>query len=238
MILYVKLILAHLLGDFLLQPSSWVKAKKEKKIHSPELYYHTLIHGGLIMLLLWDIKYGLLALVMMTIHLAIDLLKIYAQNPSNATAWFLTDQALHLLSILIIGAIWSEPEFSFFKWLDRPQIWIYITALFFLTYVTGIAIQIMMTNWANAIDDDNNESLKDAGRYIGILERLFIFTFIVTGNLSAIGFLLAAKSIFRFGDLKDAKGRKLTEYILIGTLLSFGVATATGLLVLYFISGL
>lgn len=238
MILYVKLILAHLLGDFLLQPSSWVKAKKEKKIHSPELYYHTLIHGGLIMLLLWDIKYGLLALVMMTIHLAIDLLKIYVQNPSNVVKWFVGDQALHLLSILIIGTFWSEPEISFFNWLDTPQIWIYITALFFLTYVTGIAIQIMMANWANAIDDDNSESLKDAGRYIGILERLFIFTFIVTGNLSAIGFLLAAKSIFRFGDLKDAKGRKLTEYILIGTLLSFGVATATGLLVRYLISSL
>src|SRR5699024_5214767 len=188
--------------------------------------------------LLWDIKYGLLALVMMTIHLAIDLLKIYVQNPSNAVKWFVADQALHLLSILIIGTFWSEPEISFFNWLDTPQIWIYITALFFLTYVTGIAIQIMMANWANAIDDDNSESLKDAGRYMGILERLFIFTFIVTGNLSAIGFLLAAKSIFRFGDLKDAKGRKLTEYILIGTLLSFGVATATGLLVSYLIGGL
>jgi len=46
----------------------------------------------------------------------------------------------------------------------------------------------------------------------------------------AIGFLIAAKSVFRFGDLSRAKDRKLTEYILIGTLLSFGFAILIGLL--------
>jgi len=39
---------------------------------------------------------------------------------------------------------------------------------------------------------------------------------------------LAAKSIFRFGDLKEAKDRKLTEYVLVGTLLSFGIALLVG----------
>jgi hypothetical protein len=50
-----------------------------------------------------------------------------------------------------------------------------------------------------------------------------------------IGFLLAAKSVFRFGDLTRAKNRKLTEYILIGTLLSFLIAIATGLIVMHFL---
>jgi hypothetical protein len=58
-----------------------------------------------------------------------------------------------------------------------------------------------------------------------------VFCFILIGHFEAIGFLLAAKSIFRFGDLKEAKDRKLTEYVLIGTLLSFGVALLIGLLV-------
>ena len=65
-----------------------------------------------------------------------------------------------------------------------------------------------------------------------MLERLFVFIFVITGNWEGIGFLLAAKSVFRFGDLKESKDRKLTEYILIGTLLSFGIAIATGMLVL------
>ena len=69
-----------------------------------------------------------------------------------------------------------------------------------------------------------------------MLERLFVFVFVVTANWEGIGFLLAAKSVFRFGDLKESKDRKLTEYILIGTLLSFGIAIATGMLVLKLIS--
>jgi hypothetical protein len=66
------------------------------------------------------------------------------------------------------------------------------------------------------------------------MERLFVFTFVVMGRWEGIGFLMAAKSIFRFGDLKEAKDRKLTEYILIGTLLSFGIAMALGVAVVYF----
>ncbi|RYE13805.1 MAG: DUF3307 domain-containing protein, partial [Sphingobacteriales bacterium] len=50
-------------------------------------------------------------------------------------------------------------------------------------------------------------------------------------HFEAVGFLLAAKSIFRFGDLKEAHDIKLTEYVLIGTLLSFGMAIVTALLV-------
>jgi hypothetical protein len=78
-------------------------------------------------------------------------------------------------------------------------------------------------------------SLKNAGNFIGILERLFIFCFVLAGHFETIGFLLTAKSIFRFGDLKEAKDRKLTEYVLIGTLLSFGIALLTGLIVQNFL---
>ena len=75
------------------------------------------------------------------------------------------------------------------------------------------------------------KSLPNAGKYIGILERLLVFIFVVTGHWEAIGFLVAAKSVFRFGDLKDSRDRKLTEYILIGTLLSFGIAIIVGIIV-------
>jgi len=93
-------------------------------------------------------------------------------------------------------------------------------------------IQALMSNWSKSLHDSNEESLNNAGKYIGMLERLFVFTFVVTGNWEAIGFLLAAKSVFRFGDLKKSKDRKLTEYILIGTLLSFGIAIAIGIMTL------
>ncbi len=88
-----------------------------------------------------------------------------------------------------------------------------------------------MTHWNKSIElePDPSESLPKAGQYIGMLERVLVFTFISIGQWGAVGFLLAAKSIFRFGDLTRSKDRKLTEYILIGTFMSFGIAIATAL---------
>ena len=61
------------------------------------------------------------------------------------------------------------------------------------------------------------------------LKDYLVFVFMITNEWQAVGFLLAAKSVFRFGNLQEAKDRKLTEYILIGTLLSFGIAVLTGM---------
>lgn len=47
-------------------------------------------------------------------------------------------------------------------------------------------------------------------------------------QFAAIGFLLAAKSIFRFGDLRESSDCKRTEYILFGTFLSFTLAVLLG----------
>ena len=91
-----------------------------------------------------------------------------------------------------------------------------------------------MSTWDLA-EDNADDSLKSAGKYIGVLERIFAFGFIILNQWSAIGVLIAAKSVFRFGDLSRAKDRKLTEYMLIGSLLSFGLAIVIGLLYNYFI---
>ena len=92
-----------------------------------------------------------------------------------------------------------------------------------------------MSKWS--LEEDNSEdSLESAGKYIGILERLFVF--ILLNQWSAIGLLIAAKSVFRFGDLSRAKDRKLTEYILIGTLISFGLAIFIGPVYQYLIKQL
>ena len=57
MIILLKLILAHFIGDFLLQPTAWVKEKEVKKSKSKYLYAHILIHGVIVWLLLWDFNY-------------------------------------------------------------------------------------------------------------------------------------------------------------------------------------
>jgi hypothetical protein len=62
------------------------------------------------------------------------------------------------------------------------------------------------------------------GQYIGWLERILVMLLVLMEQPNGIGFLIAAKSILRFGEIKDASQRKVAEYIIIGTFLSFGWA--------------
>ncbi|PZV87450.1 uncharacterized protein DUF3307 [Algoriphagus aquaeductus] len=226
MIPLFQLILAHLLGDFLLQPTAWVMHKEKKKAKSPALYLHLLVHGVLILILL-GFGFWILAIVLTILHGLVDLTKLYFQKSATKTAWFFIDQLAHFISILGIWWLFFRPEISL-EW--SPSSWIYATALLLITQVAGIAIQVGLSNWSKDLDLSQESSLKNAGKYIGILERLFVFAFVILGKWEAIGFLLAAKSVFRFGDLRKAKDRKLTEYILIGTLLSFGISIGIGIL--------
>lgn len=59
------------------------------------------------------------------------------------------------------------------------------------------------------------------GTWIGILEREIIFMLGMLGQYEAIGFVIAAKSIARYGQLDN---KDFAEKYLIGTLLSAFVA--------------
>lgn len=232
MIIIIKLIIAHLIGDFLLQPKAWVLDIDIKKIRSKKLYFHLLIHGVLVLILFWQIDYWQLALIIILIHGFLEIIKLYFQQENKKTSWFIINQVLHGLSIYLIGLLWNQPTLNLSLIEVKSNTWIYAMALIFLTSFSGELIRVLMFNWSQSLNDGQEESLNHAGMYIGMLERLFVFTFVITGNWEAIGFLLAAKSVFRFGDLKESKDRKLTEYILIGTLLSFGIAILIGVMTL------
>jgi hypothetical protein len=103
-----------------------------------------------------------------------------------------------------------------------------ITFLYAIIHPASVMMRKFISRWTPDNEEHGSASLEEAGKYIGIFERLFVFAFILGGHWEAVGFLLAAKSVFRFGDLKDSKDRKLTEYVLIGTLLSFGIAMLAG----------
>lgn len=229
MILLVKLVLAHLIGDFILQPDTWVQDKNLRKHRSSKLYLHVLIHGLATWLLVWKTDFWLPVLIIITSHLIIDLIKIHLQDDENTTLWFVLDQCLHLLVIAAVWYTWSQPSLRIANF-PAENILIITTAVVFLLSPTSVIIKTSISQWTPETFYTISSSLPDAGKFIGYLERVLILIFILTGNLQAVGFLLAAKSVFRFGNLKESHDRKLTEYVLIGTLLSFGIAIIIALL--------
>lgn len=237
MLLFLKLLLAHILGDFVLQSNKWVKNKEENKLKSCKLYLHIGIHAILLLIIL-EFKlniYWLGILVIITTHFLIDVIKLYFQNDKTKRNWFFIDQLLHIIVLLITTSIYQGLHIELANIFTQQNL-LLIVALLLVTSVSGIIIKVFITQWNPESKTNNDDSLAKAGRYIGILERLFVFTFIVTNHWEAIGFLVAAKSVFRFGDLTSSKDRKLTEYILIGTLLSFGLAIIIGILYSYLLN--
>ncbi|NQD72876.1 DUF3307 domain-containing protein, partial [Sphingobacterium shayense] len=102
-ILFLKLLLAHLIGDFLFQSKSWVRKRKENVGY---LLLHIGIHALLLLVLFvnqlpifWDV-----ILFVLCTHLIIDSLKISIekQYPQFPFRLFLIDQCAHLAVILSV----------------------------------------------------------------------------------------------------------------------------------------
>ncbi|MEP4092393.1 DUF3307 domain-containing protein [Reichenbachiella sp.] len=232
--LTLQLLLAHIIGDFLIQPGSWVKDKEDKKHKSVYLLWHIVIHAfALAFLLQFDLVYWKGFLTLIISHYVIDVIKLNLQTHKTKRFLFFVDQFAHLLVIALVVQWYTSYTFNLSAALSDQSL-LLIISLLTTTVVSSIFMKVIITKW-ELEEDPNSASLEEAGKYIGILERLFVFGFIIMNQWQAIGFLLAAKSVFRFGDLSKAKDRKLTEYILIGTLLSFGFAILTGLAYNYFL---
>ena len=230
----LKLLLAHILGDFFLQPSSWVAEKEKKKLKSNKLYLHIAIHIALIFMVFASFNVWKIALVIGALHGIIDALKLTFQKEKTKRIWFFVDQILHVAVIVLCWKYYYYANLNL-SFLQNNQFWLFSFGALFLTSPAAIFIRFIIARWipgAPASTTISTTSLQDAGKFIGIIERLLIYLFVCTNHFEAVGFLLAAKSIFRFGDLKDAHDIKLTEYVLIGTLLSFGIALIVAMSVL------
>lgn len=216
----LKILLAHILGDFFLQPNAWVTEKEKVKLKSAKFYLHIAIHIALIFIIFASFTIWKIAFVIGIGHGVIDACKLIFQKAKTKRLWFFTDQLLHLVLIFVCWQYYYQPNLTL-SFLHNDKFWLFLLAALFLTTPTAIFIRVIIAKW---IPTKASTSLQDAGKFIGVIERLLIFLFVCTNHFEAVGFLLAAKSIFRFGDLKDAHDIRLTEYVLIGTLLSFGVA--------------
>jgi hypothetical protein len=230
--LTLKLLIAHFLGDFVFQTDKWVEDKRAGKFKSRYFYLHIALHAFLLCLVLqFQWHYWPLVLISVGSHFFIDAIKLKLEESMNPRLLFMLDQLAHLIVIALLVYAYEPFEINW-EGLFSSQSLLLIAALLALTSVSSVVVKNMINIWSYS-ELNTEESLPNAGKYIGMLERLFIFAFIVFNYWEAIGFLIAAKSIFRFSDLSKAKDRKLTEYMLIGTLLSFALATLIGLVYLY-----
>jgi len=226
----LRLLIAHLLTDFVLQPKSWVIHKEKKKQASVKLYLHVLVAAVTTYILLGAWNNWWIPLAIIITHLCIDIWK--SHRPSTIF-YFTVDQLLHFAVILIIWFCFYFTKGELFASLhnifNSRKIWALLLGYITVIWPLGITIGKATEKWREGLGDDT-QSLANAGIWIGWCERILVLTFIIANQYTALGFLVTAKSILRFSE-KEPKAQKKTEYILVGTLLSFASAVIVGVIV-------
>ncbi|MGQ7868874.1 hypothetical protein [Sunxiuqinia sp. sy24] len=153
--------------------------------------------------------------------------------------WFLVDQLFHLLAIIAVVGITDHIPFDwrtkFAQLLANPNILVVTLAYIFVIWPSMIIINLATKRWQNLMNDGVGPGLPNAGKWIGILERVLVLTFVLTAQFQAIVFLIAVKSILRISVKSEDHARLLSEYVLIGTFISFTFAILTGLFVRLFL---
>lgn len=250
--LLVALITAHLLCDFVLQDDAMVDRKRQRKKEAH--LQHAVIHGVFAALacgnyLLWPIALGV-----MVSHAFVDYVKEYIAPwfapanddtiPIRRLVIFFADQLIHLAFLISLTAFFlsqpQSPQPFWWAWWGQQSVvvLVLISGGIVTTFVGGCVVAILVAPLLREVEGAPAEGevrppkqrgLKDGGKYIGLFERALIFLLIMMSQAAGIGLLIAAKSIFRFGELNDHNNRKEAEYITIGTLMSFCWAIAATL---------
>ncbi len=234
-------LMAHLVADFLLQSEKWCE-KKEKHILSKQHFFHAVVVTLSALVFSLDIYFIISALIIGLSHLVIDSLKSYyiKKRIDRKPLIFFVDQLLHVFILSLVSWIYLKnytPKYFFDLYINTKFI-AAIAAFLFCTKPANIFIQktfelfgltITKHPAAGTTDNTSEKELKNAGKVIGIVERFLALGLILAGQYGAVGLIIAAKSILRFNSPQK------NEYILVGTLLSFGCAILIGLLINQFI---
>ncbi|MDV4167766.1 DUF3307 domain-containing protein [Rhodovulum sp. FJ3] len=228
---FIALLMGHVLGDFVVQTRAMVEHKARARMF--------LLHGVMVLITAMAAtgqvaRWELLALA--AAHMTIDAVKTYLA-PHNIAA-FLADQGAHLITLIAAAALvpdlWATGLWATLTALPDTLIALMalLTGAIIATRAGGFAVGLLMAPMAEQIDANG---LPSGGKLIGLLERGLIYVMILAGQPAGIGFLIAAKSVLRFEATSD---EKKAEYVIIGTLASFGWAMITAYATLWVLAAL
>lgn len=242
------LLLAHVLGDFVFQHQRVVDGKAEGRLRA--YLEHVAVHAVLSVLALavftrslgeWS-TWILIAVILIS-HPLIDWLKARIKRQTGPSlALFLLDQMLHGL-IIVIGVIWLAGGSitglaEFFPLPNTIGLIIlgYGVAVFATGWMNSLLLKPLADRYAAETNRDSVAGMRGltrAGMAIGWLERALILTAVLLQSPVGVGFVLAAKSVFRFENTRA--GQQAAEYFIIGTLVSVTEAVVVGLGLLWII---
>lgn len=210
MLIFLRLILASLVADFLLQPASLVAWKKS---HVRGLVVHALVYCALALLAgwgYWSWRYAACVLALTALHTGVDWGKVRLDRLRPQGFWplgtFVADQVLHLgftAGILVAFDYLSAQSLLGGLRAAAGDSRIVAALSIYVASVLGGSVAVRLLVQAFEGEVTRRPGLLRAGAYIGIVERLLIASLVAENQFAAVGFVLAAKSIARHKELND-----------------------------------
>lgn len=251
--IFLILCLGHLAADFVLQSDAMVKHKKQGR--AAAYAQHALIHYAAIFTVaaaahpawLARMRFHAIVAALTVAHLLLDFCKerlTAAGRIGDNALGFLGDQALHLATIGAAAFVFAGTRpGAAADWMramepHREKILAVLVVYCAVVFAGGYTIRYLtkpLTQHLQRLGDESNQSLRNAGMYIGWLERSLVLTAVLLRSPATVGLVLAAKSIARFPEL--GKSERFAEYFLIGTLLSLLAAIFGGIILLQVLTG-
>lgn len=227
-LVWALLIAGHLLADFVFQSRAMVEGKRKQPRWLFAHGLEVLLVQAVVLLPFCPGGRASLAVAGIALaHVGIDALKVWTEERfGRRLLWFALDQLAHV-GVLVAACTWIAAggvELSRFAPPDLERL-AWIAGLYAFNVNGGSAVVSAVLDGLRSSAKANSGAR--AGHVIGILERMAMLTLVWLGEWSALGFVLAAKSVARF---KELENRDFAETYLVGTLTSFLVAGASGLL--------
>jgi hypothetical protein len=228
----LALLTAHFAADFVLQTDRDIERAFQWKIFLKHIALVAL--SSYLLLGLWT-SWLPVAVILVT-HASIDWMKRRSQRKGIKV--FLLDQFLHISVISLVAVFLRRNGIGETFWFACiGPAWTktlifgsgLATSVFMGSVVIGFWAHPLRVEAGNDTTLGSRGGLENGGKTIGMLERGLIFILVFIGKPEAVAFLIAAKSVFRFGELKDPANRMEAEYITIGTLMSFAWGFVTAL---------
>ncbi len=190
-----------------------------KNLQLKQIFYSSLVYQTLLLLLLvfqFNLKLFVVYLILGISHYFIHMLYYYFYTrTSKKNLLFISEQILQFFIILFVDQYLTY-EYSFIT--NNQTFFKIVLSLLLIGLPCNVLFKMLFKQFKPEDKDEIDQTFKNAGATIGVLERILILICLINTLYTSIGLIFTAKSIARYKRINDEPA--FSEYYLIGTLSS------------------
>lgn len=226
MMMIAAMILAHLVGDFILQWNS-LAAWKARAVKGVLVHCLVLTAVTLTITLLIDPTFLPWALFISICHVIIDAFGFYVKLPISALGRFAADQLAHFTAIFVALAGGGYIEVQnlntpLVQELESEKLMMILIGYAFVTMPAWVLVKFTAYGLVKGVAPDFSGNSK----YLSILERLLIVTFVAVGQFYLVPLVLLPRFLMEW---PTVQANDCTAVYLAELLVSVSLALSIGL---------